>query len=72
MTCGSDIRERILAVERILNDHPQTVREISQRLEREYDIKCDRKVIYQDIYALSRYMPIMKSRTGYYLQKVAQ
>ena len=69
MTQGSDLRERILAVERILNDRPQTVREIRQRLEREYDIKCDRKVIYQDIAALSRYLPVMQNRGGYFLQR---
>lgn len=69
MAQKSDSRERILAVERILDNRPQTVREISQRLEREYDIECDRKVIYQDIAALSRFIPVMQSREGYFLQR---
>lgn len=66
----SDSRERILAVERILTDKPQTCGKIVHRLMREYGISCGRKAVYQDIATLSRYMPIMHDpRSGYFLKK---
>ena len=72
MAQKSDSRERVLAVERILSDKPQTCGKIIHRLTREYGIECSRKAVYQDIAALSRYMPVIQSAKGYFLQRTAQ
>ena len=67
----SDGRERVLAVERILSDRPQTCRKIVHRLAREYGISCNRKAVFQDIAALSRYLPIEhEPNKGYFLKKI--
>lgn len=68
----SDSRERLLAVERLLTDKPQTCGKIIHRLAREYGIKCSRKAVYQDIAALSRYMPIEHDpKSGFFLKKIS-
>lgn len=67
----SDVRERVLAVERIMTNYPQTCGKIIHRLKREYGITCDRKAVYQDIATLSRYMPIAHDpQQGYFLKKL--
>ncbi len=66
----SNSRERVLAVERILSDKPQTCGKIIHRLTREYGIECSRKAVYQDIAALCRYLPIMHDeKRGFFLKK---
>lgn len=66
----SDSRERVLAVERILTDKPQTCGKIIHRLAREYSIKCSRKAVYQDIAALCKFMPIVHDeKNGFFLKK---
>ena len=55
----SSPKERILAVERILQQRRcVSTTEIMLALEREYDIRADRKSIYDDIAVLTKFMPI--------------
>ena len=55
----SSPKERILAVERILlSRRSVTTRQILDDLERNYDIRADRKSIYDDIAALTRHLNI--------------
>ena len=55
---------RILAVERIIQDNPQgiTVKQIIEKLDNYYGITADRKTIYRNIAALTRFMPIYQTR----------
>lgn len=54
-----DARRRILAVERMLRtDKLIKATEIVRRLDLEYDIQCDRKSVYQDLYAIDRFTPL--------------
>lgn len=63
----SKVRERILAIERILTDKAKNAKEIMDELQKKYDISCDRKSIYQDIAILTLYLPIEQSRKGYFI-----
>jgi predicted DNA-binding transcriptional regulator YafY len=59
MTRTSTTKIRVLAVERLLQSGRKfTMKEIQRWLEVEYDIKVDKKAIYDDIYALNMFMPI--------------
>lgn len=50
---------RVLAIERILLEGRKiTATEIQQRLNLHYDIKASLKTIYNDIYAIDRFMPL--------------
>lgn len=67
----SDTRQRVLGVERILSHTPKTAQQIMYELQRRYGITCDRKVIYQDIAVLTRYLPIVFTKKGYALMEVS-
>lgn len=64
-----ETRERVLALERILNEKPQRTPELMRKLKNWYNIECGRKSIYQDIAVLTRYMPICMSREGYWIEE---
>ena len=50
---------RVLAIERMLEEgHRITAQEIQQRLELQYDMQVTRKTIYDDIYAIDRFIPL--------------
>jgi len=54
-----DARIRILAVERMLRtDRFIKAPEIVRRLDSEYDIQTDRRVVYKDLYAIDRFTPL--------------
>lgn len=54
-----DVRMRILAIERMLSKERYiTAPEIVRRLDLEYDIQCNRKVVYNDMYAIDRFLPL--------------
>ena len=56
---------RVLAVERMLSyDRIITAKEIKSRLDLQYDIQVNIKTIYDDIYAINRFIPI-EVKTGY-------
>jgi hypothetical protein len=59
--------EKIIAVERILQRYPKgiTMKQIIDKLYDEYGITADRRGIYNDIYVLTRFMPIYTERRGY-------
>ena len=67
----TDNRERILAVERILESArmPLTPQKIANRLKSIYDIDANRKTILADIYALTRFINIQQAgrNEGYYI-----
>ena len=63
----NNTKERILAVERILSNKPKTAEEILICLENRYGILAERKAIYDDIAALTRYMNVQHSAKGYYV-----
>ena len=69
----ADNRERILAVERILESAriPLTQKEIANRLKSIYDIDANRKTIQADIYALTRFINIQYAgrNKGYYIER---
>lgn len=70
MRCREGGKERILAVERMFQTgKPLTAPKIIEKLYLEYDIKVDRKTIYDDIAVLTRYMMIEQygaGRSSYY------
>lgn len=50
---------RVLAVERMLSfDRMVTVKEIQRRLELQYDMHATPKTIYDDLYAIDRFIPL--------------
>ena len=54
-----DVRLRILAIERMLSeDRYITAPEIVKKLDLEYDIQCQRQVVYNDMYAIDRFVPL--------------
>ena len=54
-----DVRMRILAIERMLSeDRYITAPEIVKKLDLEYDIQCQRQVVYNDMYAIDRFVPL--------------
>ena len=67
----TDNRERILAVERILESArmPLTPQKIANRLKSIYDIDANRKTILAEIYALTRFINIQQAgrNEGYYI-----
>lgn len=68
---GAETRVRLLAVERIIGKTPVTLPQILDRLEWEYDITADRKTIYQDIAALTLFIPIIYvENKGYVISEV--
>ena len=53
------VRMRILAIERMLSKERYiTAPEIVRRLDLEYDIQCHRQVVYNDMYAIDRFLPL--------------
>lgn len=67
----SSPKERILAVERIIQRRRSfTTPEILEELERKYDIRADRKSIYDDIAVLTRYLPIVVVGKRYALAEI--
>lgn len=54
-----DVRMRILAIERMLKtDKYITAPEIIKNLDLVYDIQCNRQAIYNDMYAIDRFIPL--------------
>ena len=54
-----DARMRILAIERMLcTDRYIKAPEIVRRLDLIYNIQTDRRVVYKDLYAIDRFMPL--------------
>lgn len=50
---------RILAIERMLKtDKYITAPEIVKNLDHVYDIQCNRQAIYNDMYAIDRFIPL--------------
>ena len=63
MARTSPTKIRILAIERMLaNGRKLKVEEIQQELFEKYEITADRKTIFDDIYALSMFVPIEGTR----------
>lgn len=66
-----DTRERILAVERILQSStkPMTSQAIVDKLERAYDIRTSRHTVISDINAMTRFMDIQHAGRfkGFYI-----
>ena len=62
----ADHCEKILAVERIMKQNPYgiTVNQIIYLLEKKYDIKAERKSIYNNIAVLTRFMKIDKFKAN--------
>ena len=65
MAKWSDPKFRVLAIERMLSSgRKMSADEIRHELDRKYEICVGRRTIYDDIYVLSRFMPI-ESTTGH-------
>ena len=64
----NDTKVRLLAVERmiILSENGLTLRQIQDKLINEYDIEAERKSLYDDIAALTRFLDIRTQRKGKY------
>lgn len=62
----SDVRDRILYVYDLLRTRTEglTVKEMIDEIYADFGIRVDRKAIYQDIAAISLYLPIIKERRG--------
>lgn len=62
----ADRLTKVLAVERIMKQNPYgiTVNQIIYLLEKKYDIKAERKGIYNNIAALTRFMQIDKYKAN--------
>lgn len=67
----ADIRQRLLAVERILltAEQPLSINDILTKLQRRYDIDASQSAIYSDIAALTLYYDIEKYQSKYKLEK---
>lgn len=64
LTSGS-VKERIIAVEHLfLRRKSLTLRELSEALAHEYGIYAERKTLYDDIAALTRFLPIDTRGSG--------
>ena len=59
----SETKRRILAIYTLLDTarEPLSAKQIMSRLETLYNIKCERKAIYDDIAVLKEFMPIVKT-----------
>lgn len=74
---GSNNLKRVLAVERILQQAPNgiTIKQITEKLDRDYGLKAERKSLYNIIAELSDFAPISKRKkdynTFYYLESYA-
>lgn len=72
---NGEIHYKILAVERILQNHPHglTLKQILNMVENHYGLKIDRKTFYNYINILTRFMPVQVERKGntviYYLER---
>lgn len=72
---NGEIHYKILAVERILQNHPHglTRKQIIDMVDNHYGLKIDRKVFYSYINILTRFMPIQVERNGntviYFLER---
>jgi predicted DNA-binding transcriptional regulator YafY len=56
---------RVLAIERMLDEgHLITAQEIQRRLDLQYDMQASLKTIYDDIYAIDRFIPL-EVKTGF-------
>ena len=54
-----DARIRILAIERMLRtDRYIRAPEIIRRLDLQHNIQCNRKTVYNDLYAIDRFIPL--------------
>ena len=54
-----DARMRILAIERMLStDRYIKAPEIVRKLDLLYNIQTDRRVVYKDMYAIDKFMPL--------------
>lgn len=64
----NDTKVRILALERmiILAENGLTLGQIQDKLINEYDIKAERKSLYDDIAALTRFLGIEIEKRGKY------
>lgn len=53
----SETKRRILAIYTLLDTarEPLSAKQIMSRLENQYDIKCERKTIYDDIFVLKEF-----------------
>lgn len=62
------IRERVLAVELIMRGNKRvTVRQLQDEIERRFDMRPTRKVIYRDLTAIDRIYPIYtEKKDGYW------
>lgn len=62
----SDVRDRILYVYDLLRTRTEglTVKEMIDEIYADFGIRVDRKAVYQDIAAISLYLPIVKERRG--------
>ena len=62
----SDVRDRLLYVQDLLRTRTEglTVREMIDEIYADFGIYVDRKSVYQDIAAISLYMPIVKEKRG--------
>lgn len=72
MKIGQDTKTRILAVERILKSavHPMTADNIMCALLNRYDISVTRKVLYDDIAAITVFENVQhKKGIGYWIEK---
>lgn len=66
MKVRSDVRDRILYIYDLLRTRTEglTVKEMIDEIYADFGIYVDRKTIYQDIDAISLYLPIIKERRG--------
>lgn len=73
---SSDSKTRILALERIFQNNKQlTLADISDKLWSQYGITAERKTLYDDIAALTRFLPIRtekKGHTYFYINEMEQ
>lgn len=57
----TDTRTRILAIYTLFDEGKElTVPEIIQKLKTDYNIDVERKAVYADIAAITRFLPIVK------------
>jgi hypothetical protein len=66
-----ETKRRILAIYTLFDTarEPLTCKQIMSRLENQYDIKCERKAIYDDISVLKEFMPIVKTYRRWFVDR---
>ena len=64
---SSDLKIRLIAVEKLLRDNPKglTVKQILSYLELQFNITAERKTIYDDISVLTLLYDIQKIQKGH-------